>query len=156
MKDCIFCKIVSGIISAEKVYEDGKILVFLDNKPVNPGHVLVIPKKHYPSMIDVPDELVSYIFIKSKEFSKKIKNSMKADFVVLSIVGIDVPHFHIHLIPRYFNDGLANFWPHKEYGKGEMKKVGEKLRGGSLDNNSTFLLKCLWGDFNSRPQPDSN
>lgn len=125
---CIFCKIVSGEIPSAKVYEDAVVLAFLDIKPVNPGHVLVIPKAHYANILETPDEMVAYIFQKSKALMKSIKAAMEADFVVLSIVGMDVPHFHIHLLPRYHSDGLAGWWPTKEYGDGEMNGVVEKIR----------------------------
>ena len=126
--NCIFCKIVSGEIPCAKVYEDEKILAFLDIKPVNLGHVLVIPKEHYANMLETPHDLIAGIFQKSKELMISIKTAMSADFVVLSVVGIDVPHFHIHLLPRYSSDGLHNFWPTKEYGEGEMDNVAEKIR----------------------------
>jgi histidine triad (HIT) family protein len=128
MENCIFCKIVAGEIPAEKIYEDDKVLVFLDINPVSPGHSLLIPKQHYPIMTDVPDDLLSYCFVKSKELMIKIKEALEVDFVVLSVVGVDVPHFHIHLIPRKHDDGLANFWPTKKYGEGEMKEVAEKIK----------------------------
>ena len=127
MENCIFCKIIAGEISAEKIYEDDKVLAFLDINPVTYGHALVIPKTHYAIMTDTPDELLSYCYLKSKELMLKIKAGMKADYVSVSVVGLDVPHFHIHLIPRNFNDGLANFWPTKKYSEGEMEKTAEKI-----------------------------
>ncbi|HTX87199.1 MAG TPA: HIT family protein [Candidatus Nanoarchaeia archaeon] len=126
--DCVFCKIIAGEIPAAKVYEDEKCLAFLDIKPVNPGHVLLIPKEHHRMMTDTPDELVAYLFVKAKELMKAIKKSTQADYVALSVVGVDVPHFHIHLVPRYFNDGLANFWPTKIYAAGEMAATARRIR----------------------------
>ena len=128
MEDCIFCKIIAEEIPAEKVYEDDKVLAFLDINPVAPGHTLIIPKEHYQMMVDTPDELLCYCFQKSKELMIKIKEAMGADFVSVSVVGLDVPHFHIHLVPRKFSDNLANFWPTTKYTEGEMQKVGEKIR----------------------------
>ena len=128
MENCIFCKIIAGEIPAEKIYEDEKVLAFLDINPVTPGHVLLIPKEHYQMMTDMPDELLAYCFAKSKELMVKIKEAMDADFVALSVVGIDVPHFHIHLVPRKFNDGLANFWPTTKYTEGEMQKTADKIK----------------------------
>ena len=125
---CIFCKIITGQIPAAKVYEDDKVLAFLDINPVNYGHTLVIPKEHYSGFVDLPDELIGEIFSRAKKLIPAIKQAMKADFVVLSVVGIDVLHFHLHLLPRYFNDGLANFWPTKKYQAGEMEKVAEKIK----------------------------
>ena len=125
---CIFCKIIKGEIPAAKIYEDEKVFAFLDINPVNYGHTLVIPKEHYQIMTDVPDELVAYLFIKAKELMKIIKKAMAADFVVVSVVGVDVPHFHIHLIPRFRDDGLAGFWPTKKYEKGEMETIAERIK----------------------------
>ncbi|MFA6254769.1 MAG: HIT family protein [Patescibacteria group bacterium] len=127
--DCIFCKIIAGEIPAAKVYEDDKVLAFLDINPVNYGHVLLIPKEHYRMMADTPDELVAYIFTKAKELMKVIKIALKADFVVVSVVGVDVPHFHVHLVPRFKDDGLAGFGPTKKYGENEMAEYAEKIKG---------------------------
>ena len=126
--DCVFCKIVREKANEDIVYEDENFLAFLDINPVNYGHVLVIPKVHYDMMLDLPDELIGKIFTKSKELMHKVKEATKADFVVLAVVGIDVPHFHIHLVPRHFNDGMANFWPTKKYEENESKKIAERIR----------------------------
>lgn len=126
--DCIFCKIAASEIPAAKVYEDEKCLAFLDINPVSPGHVLLIPKEHFASMTDTPDNLLSYLYVKAKELMPKIKKAMEADYVSISVVGTEVPHFHIHLIPRRFDDGLAGFWPTKFYGPGEMADVAEKIK----------------------------
>ena len=134
METCIFCKIIKGEIPADKVYEDENILAFLDANPVNPGHTLVIPKKHFAKIEETPDEIISKIFIKSKELMKKIKIATDADFVVLSIVGLDVPHFHIHLVPRYHNDGMANFWPEKKFDKEKSKEIIDKIKKQSSLN----------------------
>jgi histidine triad (HIT) family protein len=124
---CIFCKIIAGQIPAAKIYEDEKCLAFLDINPVSSGHVLLIPKEHYQMMPDTPDELVAYLFVRAKDLMLKIKKAMQADYVALSVVGVDVPHFHIHLVPRRHDDGLANFWPTKQYAEGEMAEVAEKI-----------------------------
>ncbi len=128
MENCVFCKIVKGEIPTEKIYEDKDVFVFLDINPVNYGHSLVIPKEHYKMMIDTPDDVLSMVFLKSKELMKVIKEAMKADYVAVSVIGIDVPHFHVHLVPRYFNDGMATFWPTKKYKNNEIKEVAEKIK----------------------------
>ncbi|MFA4941587.1 MAG: HIT domain-containing protein [Patescibacteria group bacterium] len=129
--DCVFCKIVAGEIPSYKIYEDDKVLAFLDINPVTSGHTLLIPKEHFKMMVDTPDEMISYLFIRAKELMKTIKKAMNADYVVVSVVGIDVPHFHIHLIPRNFNDGLDNFWPTKKYEEGEVEEIRKQL---TIDN----------------------
>jgi histidine triad (HIT) family protein len=124
---CLFCKIIKGVIPAEKIYEDKKVLAFLDINPVASGHTLVIPKKHHQMMLDVPDKLLGHCFIKAKYLMKKIKKAMKADYISISVSGVDIPHFHIHLIPRNFKDGLKG-WPTKTYSKGGIEKVSKKIK----------------------------
>ena len=128
MPDCIFCKIINGKIPCDKVYENLDILAFLDINPVNKGHLLIIPKKHYQWMYDVPDEVLSKVFVKSKYLMKSLKESMKADYVALSVVGVDIPHFHVHLVPRYKNDGMKDFWPTRKYENNEGKETAEKIK----------------------------
>lgn len=128
MNNCIFCKIVNKEIPAEIVYEDDRVLGFLDIRPVNFGHTLLIPKEHYVMIDDFPDEMIGPFFAKAKYLIRTIRKAVNADFVALSVVGVDVPHFHIHIIPRFYNDGLANFWPSQEYKEGEMKETGRKIR----------------------------
>ncbi|MCA9485882.1 MAG: HIT family protein [Nanoarchaeota archaeon] len=129
MEDCIFCKIIQEKIPAEKIYEDSEMLAFLDINPVQPGHLLLIPKSHHEWMTDVPDKLLSQLYIKTKDLMKTVKKSFNADYIVLSVVGVDVPHFHIHIIPRFKNDGLQNFWPTKKYkDENEMSQTADKIR----------------------------
>ena len=128
MADCVFCKIVNGEIPAAKVYEDDKILSFLDINPVQHGHILVIPKAHYPQLEETPDAVVSDIFVQSKKLMTAVKKATKADYVVVSVVGTEVPHLHIHLIPRFHNDGLAGFWPRGTYNKKEEEIIANKIR----------------------------
>ena len=125
--ECIFCKIGKGEIPSSKVYEDNDMLAFLDIHPVNKGHLLIIPKEHFPFMPDVPDELLSKLFVKAKELMVILKKAVEADFVVCSVVGLDVLHFHIHLVPRYHKDGLKDFWPTKEYKENEIEQFKEKI-----------------------------
>ncbi|MEI6864360.1 MAG: HIT domain-containing protein [Candidatus Adlerbacteria bacterium] len=100
MSDCIFCKIIAGEIPSNKTYEDDNFVAFLDIHPQAPGHTLLIPKEHHQWFYDVPDELSDQLFRQAKTLAKKLKNEYNADYVRLSIVGIDVPHVHLHLIPQ--------------------------------------------------------
>ncbi|MEK6945953.1 MAG: HIT family protein [Nanoarchaeota archaeon] len=130
MSDCVFCKIAAKEIPSEMIYEDRDVFVFLDLNPVNYGHILIIPKKHFKTMLETPEDILGKVFSTSKKFMKTIQKALDADFVALTVVGTDVPHFHVHVIPRYFNDGLAGFWPTKKYEPGQMKKFGDKIRKG--------------------------
>lgn len=102
MDNCIFCKIIKGEIPCAKIYEDDKFFAFLDINPESDGHTLLIPKEHFVWMQDTPDEIISEIFITAKKLMKKLITEKGCEFVRLKIIGKDVPHFHIHLIPEYF------------------------------------------------------
>ncbi len=126
MEDCIFCKISKGEIPCNKIYENEDFLVFLDIKPVSDGHLLIIPKKHIIWMQDTDDETISKIFKLTKKMMLALKNGLNCDYVQESVVGNEIPHFHIHLIPRYNGDNFRNF-PTKEYKEGEVQKIIEKI-----------------------------
>jgi histidine triad (HIT) family protein len=126
METCIFCKISKGEIPSDKIYENENFISFLDIQPVSLGHILIIPKKHIIWMQEADDKTVSEIFKLSKKLMLAIKKGFSCDFVQLSISGIDIPHFHIHLIPRYFNDGLPE-WPKKKYKNEESKEFLNKI-----------------------------
>ena len=128
MSDCIFCKIVAGEIPSAKVYEDEKFLAFLDINPVNFGHTLLITKEHFENIEKISEELTAEIFGVARKILPKIKKASGSDFVALLVVGVEVPHFHIHLIPRYLNDGLENFWPTKKYVEGDLENMTQKIR----------------------------
>ena len=104
MNDCVFCKIAAGEIPADKVYEDENFVAFLDIAPVAPNHVLLIPKEHHRWFYDLPETLYIDMFQVVKKLSQEMKEKYGADYVRLGIVGTDVPHTHIHLIPLKFGD----------------------------------------------------
>lgn len=123
---CIFCKIIKGEIPCDKVFENKNFLVFLDIKPVSFGHLLIIPKKHTVWMQDGDDKMIAEIFKIAKKMMLALKKSLKCDYIQLSVVGNEVPHFHIHLIPRYTNVKFPNF-PTKKYKNLESKKILQKI-----------------------------
>ena len=126
MNDCIFCKIAKGKIPSDKIYEDENFFSFLDIKPVSDGHLLIIPKKHVVWMQDAEDETISEIFKLTKKLMLALKNKLPCDYVQMSVVGNEVPHFHIHLIPRHKNDNFRNL-PTKEFNSEKGKEVIKKL-----------------------------
>jgi len=102
--NCVFCKIASGEIPSQMTYEDENFIAFLDIHPKAPGHTLLIPKDHYEWFIDTPDELSDKLFHQAKKLAQKLKEDYAADYVRLGIVGTDISHTHIHLIPLKLKD----------------------------------------------------
>lgn len=100
-ENCIFCKIAKGEIPSKKVHEDEKFFAFLDISPKAKGHALVIPKNHYETFLDMPSEEVKEMFAVVQKLGKKLKEKLSAKFIFLLVMGVDVPHTHIHLIPSY-------------------------------------------------------
>ena len=126
MENCIFCKIIKKEIPCTKVYEDDDFLAFLDIAPVMDGHLLLIPKKHIVWMQDADDETISKIFKLAKKLMHSLKKGLNCDYVSVSVVGKDVPHFHVHLNPRLLDDKLPN-WPTKKYKEGEINEIAQKI-----------------------------
>lgn len=125
MDDCIFCKIIKGEIPCQKVYEDENFLAFLDINPLTLGHTLLVPKKHYRWVYDIPE------FGEFNQVAQKIalaitKSDLKPDFVTFLTVGEDVAHAHIHIIPRTYGDsfkqGLTLF-SHYKTSNEELEKT---------------------------------
>ena len=127
MADCIFCKIIEGRQAAHKIWEDMDFLAFLDRNPVNPGHTLVIPKKHADYIFDLQEPLYSGIFKVAKKLAGPIKRVMNCKRVGLGIEGFDVPHVHIHLIPL---NKPGEFDPKRARPatKEELAEVAERIR----------------------------
>ncbi|MES2087724.1 MAG: HIT family protein [Patescibacteria group bacterium] len=130
--DCIFCKIISGELPSSKIYEDTDVLAFLDIKPINPGHALVIPKRHYESIHDTPDEVVSKMMIVAKKIAGSIQKNLGAEGVNIGMnngkaAGQIVFHAHIHVMPRLSTDSFK-LWNGKEYKTGERESVAEKIK----------------------------
>jgi histidine triad (HIT) family protein len=126
VKDCIFCKITKGEVSCDKVYENKNFFVFLDMMPVSDGHLLIVPKKHIVWMQEADDKTISDIFKLTKKIMLAMKKSMKCDYIQESVVGEEVPHFHIHLIPRYFDKKFPPL-PRRKYEDGKSSEVAKRI-----------------------------
>ncbi len=107
MENCIFCKIVAGDIPSTKTYEDEDFIAFLDINPKGPKHTLLVPKAHFTWFLDLPDELSDKFFRVARKIGTDLKNETSTDYIHLAIVGKDVPHAHIHLIPKKLSESLA-------------------------------------------------
>jgi histidine triad (HIT) family protein len=99
MQDSIFTKIIKGEIPAHKVYEDEKTLAFLDIHPVQLGHTLVIPKKQVEFLWDLEDEDYQAVMATAKKVARRLREVTGKEFVGSKVIGVDVPHAHVHLIP---------------------------------------------------------
>ena len=133
MEDCIFCKIADGKIPAAKVYEDDNVISFLDIMPANKGHCLVVPKKHYETLLDVSDEDLKNLIVTTKKVAKALSLSIgNGSYNVVMNNGKEagqvVDHAHIHIIPRFKGDRLRIKWTHKKYIEKEMKEIQEKIK----------------------------
>ena len=129
---CVFCKIIAGEIPSYKVYEDENTLAILDINPVNPGHVLILPKKHMANIEEADEQTLCRIMKIVKKIGESLKNNLAvAGYNVLenndSVAGQIIPHLHFHITPRTKNDGLK-LWPQKKYGPGEAEAVLNKIK----------------------------
>jgi len=104
MEDSIFTKIVKGEIPSHKVYEDDTVYAFLDIHPVQPGHTLVIPKKQVKYVWDMDDEDYQAVMIAAKKIATHMREVLDKPYVGEAVVGLDVPHAHVHLIPFATNE----------------------------------------------------
>ncbi len=116
---CLFCQIVSGAIPAARVYEDKEVIAFLDIHPLFPGHVLLCPRVHYGTLLDLPTALVGPMFTKGQTLTRAVETALQAEGTFLAInnrISQTVPHLHLHIVPRRRRDGLKGFfWPRTKY-----------------------------------------
>jgi histidine triad (HIT) family protein len=110
MSDCLFCKIVARQIPAYVVYENDHVLAFLDVTPRSPGHTVVIPKTHAPTIVTLPDAELAPLFAAVKKVDQLLLNSLAPDGMTIGInqgkaSGQEVDHLHVHLVPRWHGDG---------------------------------------------------
>jgi len=129
---CLFCKIVAGEIPSSKVFENENVLAFLDIVPVNYGHTLVIPKKHYQNMEEIPEAELLEVIKVVKKIGASIKNGLGVAGYNIGvnndpIAGQIVPHLHFHVMPRNENDKFE-LWHGGEYGDGEMEDTLKKIK----------------------------
>ena len=133
MEDCIFCKIADGKIPAAKIYEDGKIISFLDIMPANKGHCLIVPKKHAQTLTEMGDEDLATLIKAAKKVASALSLSFgNGSFNIVMNNGKEagqiVNHAHIHIIPRFQKDRLRLKWSHLKYEGDEIKEYAEKIR----------------------------
>jgi len=130
---CAFCAIIAGGTDAHIVFEDDLSLAFLDNRPLFPGHTLLVPRAHHEAIWDLPDDLVGPLFLNARLLAAAVREAMGSQgaFVAANnVVSQSVPHFHVHVVPRNRKDGLRGFfWPRRRYrSEEEAKAAAEAVR----------------------------
>lgn len=130
---CIFCKIIRGEVPASTVYEDEKVISFLDIMPANKGHCLIVPKTHYPRIEKAPEELLAHMMIVAKKLGKAQSLAMGTKSYNLLLnngeeAGQVVEHIHLHVIPRFNRKRLKLDWNHLNYKEGEMSEVKNNIK----------------------------
>lgn len=133
MASCIFCKIAEGEAESWTVYEDELVKAFFDINPASEGHTLIIPKKHYENIYEIPEDVLERIIIVAKKLAIVYKKALDVKAVnILHASGKeaqqDVFHFHIHLVPRYKNDRLNLWYQSQPEVKANFGKILEKTR----------------------------
>jgi histidine triad (HIT) family protein len=132
MPDCIFCKIVRGEIPSARILETDRAVAFLDVGPLNPGHVLVIPKDHYPALPDLPDGLAAETAALLPRLCRAVKAATGAEGLNVlintgGVAGQSVDHVHWHIIPRHFGDALRWPWPAGRYEGQDMEAMRSRI-----------------------------
>ena len=128
MTDSIFTKIIKGEISCFKVLENEDFIAFLDVNPVNKGHTLVVPKLQIDYIYDLPEDIFSKLFIFSKKVAQMLENSFSCNRIGISIVGLEVPPAHIHLIPINKIEDMNFERPRVNYSKDDFELILKKIQ----------------------------
>lgn len=130
--DCIFCKIANGEIPSKTLYEDDDFRVILDLGPATRGHALILPKEHAANLCELPDELAGKTLVLAKKLAAKMTEKLQCDGFNLvqnngEVAGQTVHHFHMHLIPRYENDGQKINWVPGEPSQEELEEIKKQI-----------------------------
>jgi len=128
--DCVFCRIIAGELAAPIVFEDEQTVAFLDHRPVFPGHCLLVPRKHFETLADLPPKLIEPFFTSAQLLSRAVELGMEAHGTFVAInnrISQSVPHLHAHVIPRRRKDGLRGFfWPRQKYESSEHMEQAQR------------------------------
>lgn len=132
-QDCIFCKIIAGEIPSAKIYDHGGVYAFLDIAPVNKGHALVVPKKHYATLFDLPADLGRELTLALQTVGRAVMDATGATGLNLGMNNFEtagqlVHHAHFHLVPRHAGDGLTLWTQHAYESVEEMQKLAQAIR----------------------------
>jgi histidine triad (HIT) family protein len=129
----IFSRIISGELPAAKVYEDELVYAFMDAGQVNPGHVLVVTKKPYETLMDADEESAAAMMRAAARIAKAVQAAFQPDGVTILQANKPagwqtVPHLHLHVLPRYHNDGVDLTWPRTEPGIDTLREYADRIK----------------------------
>lgn len=125
----IFSKIVEGTIPCHRIHENDKFLAFLDIMPLKEGHTLVVPKKEVDYIFDIDDNLLGEMMVFAKEVAAKLKAVFPCNRVGVSVIGLEVPHAHIHLIPINTIDDMNFSRPKLELTQEKLAEIADRIKG---------------------------
>lgn len=123
----VFSKIIAGEIPCYKIAENDRFLAFLDVYPLNEGHTLVIPKIEIDKFFDIPDEYLAEMLLFAKPIAKAIEAAFNCDRCGISVIGLEVPHAHMHLVPINYVDDLNFTRPKMKLSLEELKTAEQKI-----------------------------
>ena len=126
--DCIFCKIANGEIPSKALYEDEMFRVILDVNPATRGHALILPKDHAANLYELPEKAAASVLVLAKKLALSMHERLMCDGLNLiqnngEAAGQTVSHFHLHMIPRYVNDGQTIGWAPKEAIQDDLEEI---------------------------------
>ena len=132
-EDCIFCKIVQKKIPASTIYEDDAVMAFLDIRPLNMGHTLVIPKAHYVDLFDITPDMLTQVHVASKKIAAAVKAATGANGISIiqqngKAAGQDIFHLHVHVVPRFEGQKLPPFSNLKEVERTKLDAMAQKIK----------------------------
>lgn len=130
--DCIFCKLANGVFATRTIYEDDDFRVFMDASPATKGHCLIVPKQHYDNLETIDDEVAAKIMPLARKIMKLLKDKLHCRGLNLvqnngELAGQTVFHFHLHVIPRYEDDGQNINWKQGEYTDAELDAILDEI-----------------------------
>lgn len=131
-ESCIFCKIANGEIASKSIYEDEDFRAILDLGPATRGHALILPKHHSANLYELPDETAAKVMVLAKKLATKMTEKLGCDgFNIVQnngeVAGQTVMHYHLHLIPRYRDDGQNILWKPNEVTQEELEQVKNQI-----------------------------
>ena len=136
-KSCVFCDIAAGRGAATRVFDDDLCMGFLDHRPLFPGHVLLVPRRHHETLAELPAQALAPFFANVQRLAVAVQRGVQAQGTFVAInnhVSQSVPHLHVHIVPRRRGDGLRGFfWPRSRYDdEAHLERVGAAIRAALL------------------------